>query len=335
MSIKLSICIPTYNRGGYIGSTIESIVTQYNDMVEIIISDNCSTDNTEQVVQQYQQQFKRIYYSIWDKNVGADRNFLKVIELAHGEYCWFMGSDDVVQPYALAHVLMQLDKHPGITGASVNQAIYSNDMVTEIKGVPIASGQLMADRLFKDTDACFSMLGLYFGYLPGQIVKRIIWNEVASTENLEPYYNAFVHVYIVGEMLKKHPNWLYIHKKCVGYRSGNDSFLQEGGLYNRQVIAHANFEKIVNDLFGKKSFVYKKVLFMALSGYMRSDLISFKNKGISYLNQLKLLKLYTNIYWHFTYYWINIIPLFFIPNKLLKIIKICYIRINGNNNGNR
>lgn len=315
--IKLSLCIPTYNRGQFIGETIESIIVQATDEVEIVISDNGSNDNTEELIREYQGKFPRIRYFRWDNNVGADRNFLKVIELATGTYCWFMGSDDRAESGALSHVLDQLDKHTELCGASVNQAIYTPDLNAELKGVPIAGGKLESDLIFNDTEECFSNLGLYFGYLPGQIVNRSLWNKVVKTETLEPYFNAFVHVYVIGRMLKINPNWLYIHKKCVGYRSGNDSFLQEGGVYKRQVIAHASFEKIVRDLFGLGTRTYNEVLLMALTGYMRADLVNFKANGASAGLQLKLFNLYSRIYWRFPFYWFKVFPIFLIPNRFI------------------
>ena len=53
-NIRLSVCIPTYNFGEFIGETLESIVGQATDEVDIIIVDGASTDNTEQVVHQIQ-----------------------------------------------------------------------------------------------------------------------------------------------------------------------------------------------------------------------------------------------------------------------------------------
>lgn len=319
--IKLSLCIPTYNRGRFIGETIESIIGQATDEVEIVVSDNGSSDDTEALIRTYQEKFPRIRYFRWDSNVGADRNFLKVIELATGTYCWFMGSDDRVEPGALQHILSQLDRHPGIAGASVNQAIYSPDLSAELKGVPVAGGRMDSDRVFNDAEECFSFLGLYFGYLPGQVVNRSLWNKIVNAETLDPYFNAFVHVYVMGRMLKANPNWLYIHRKCVGYRSGNDSFLQEGGVYRRQVIAHASFEKIVRDLFGVGTRTYKEVLSMALTGYMRGDLVNFKVNGASVGLQFKLFALYSRFYWRFLYYWLKVFPLFFIPNRVAGLLR--------------
>jgi abequosyltransferase len=329
--MKLSVCIPTYNRGEFIEETIKSVLDQVTDEVEIVISDNGSNDKTEEIIRTYQEIFPRIRYFRWENNVGADRNFLKVIEIAEGEYCWFMSSDDRVEPGAVSHILSQLKRHPGITGLSVNQAIYSPDMRTVISGVQIAGGELNSDRYFSDMDECFSYLGLYFGYLPGQVVNRALWDKIVASENLVPYFNAFVHIYVIGLMLMVKPSWKYVQKECVGYRSGNDSFLQEGGIYTRQVIAHSSFEKIIRDLLGRNSRTYRSILSMGMTGYMRSDLVRFKINGTPAFIQMKLFCLYTKFYWRYSYYWLKVVPLFFIPNRFVVPLRNMYRKSRGGN----
>jgi abequosyltransferase len=91
MSNKLlSICIPTYNRPNYLNETIKSIISQKifietND-IEIIISDNSSDDETENVLNNYLLQYpNKIFYYKNDENIG-DKNFEKVLSLATGLY---------------------------------------------------------------------------------------------------------------------------------------------------------------------------------------------------------------------------------------------------------
>lgn len=85
----LSICIPTYNRCGYLYFTLKSIVDQEifittND-IEIIVSDNCSSDFTEKITKIFMDKFpNKIKYNKNETNLG-DRNFEKVLTLATGE----------------------------------------------------------------------------------------------------------------------------------------------------------------------------------------------------------------------------------------------------------
>lgn len=82
----LSICIPTFNRSEYLKKSIESIVCQkefINGKVEIVISDNASTDNTENVIREFQQKYPNIYYSKNKENI-RDRNYPLVLGKSHG-----------------------------------------------------------------------------------------------------------------------------------------------------------------------------------------------------------------------------------------------------------
>lgn len=86
--IYLSICIPTYNRSTYLCDTIESIISQpeftETDEVEIVISDNCSEDDTETVVKKYTERYpQKIKYSRNAENI-RDKNYEKVLGMGSG-----------------------------------------------------------------------------------------------------------------------------------------------------------------------------------------------------------------------------------------------------------
>ena len=84
--------------------------------MEIVISDNASTDGTEALVTDYKRRHPSIsiVYYRWPQNMGADLNYWKVVELATGEYCWLFGSDDTVPPGAVRKVAEMLNEHSDI-----------------------------------------------------------------------------------------------------------------------------------------------------------------------------------------------------------------------------
>ena len=90
MAPLLSICIPTYNRADLLSDVIESIVKQevfqISDDVEIVICDNCSTDNTAEVAQNFTEKFpNKVFYYKNEKNIGFD-NFERVMSHGNGEF---------------------------------------------------------------------------------------------------------------------------------------------------------------------------------------------------------------------------------------------------------
>lgn len=67
-----------------------------NELVEVVVSDNCSTDNTVQVIKKYKDYFTNFKYSVNESNLGYDLNVLNVVSMATGKYCWYLGDDDVI-----------------------------------------------------------------------------------------------------------------------------------------------------------------------------------------------------------------------------------------------
>lgn len=111
-SIKLSVCIPTYNREQLLKQTIESIIAEIDiKSAEIIVSDNASADNTEAVVKELMTCHPCIKYFKNKQNIGLDENTLECIRKASGQYCWLCSDDDIVLSGAYKKILSVIDKH--------------------------------------------------------------------------------------------------------------------------------------------------------------------------------------------------------------------------------
>lgn len=95
MGDLISIITPTYNSGRFIAETIESVRNQTYQNWEMIIVDDCSTDETKKVVEEYIQQDNRIKYYLLEQNSGAAVARTKAMELASGAYMAFLDSDDL------------------------------------------------------------------------------------------------------------------------------------------------------------------------------------------------------------------------------------------------
>src|SRR5882672_5791002 len=103
--VKLSICIPTYNRAAFIGESLQSIFVQGSEAIEVVVVDGASTDNTAEVVSSFQNNFPNLTYHRGAQNKGVDRDMASAVELARGEYCWLMSSDDSLRPGSIRKML--------------------------------------------------------------------------------------------------------------------------------------------------------------------------------------------------------------------------------------
>ncbi|EEK76128.1 hypothetical protein bcere0009_49760 [Bacillus cereus R309803] len=91
----ISIITPTYNCGKFIEDTIKSVVKQTYQNWEMIIVDDCSSDNTKEIVEKYTSQDNRIKYYVLQENSGAAVARTKAMELSSGSYMAFLDSDDL------------------------------------------------------------------------------------------------------------------------------------------------------------------------------------------------------------------------------------------------
>jgi glycosyltransferase involved in cell wall biosynthesis len=98
--MKISICIPQYNRIAYLVKSLKLIENQEHQDIEVIVSDDRSDDDTVEVITELQKNYKYpLVFSRNETNLGYDRNYRKCIELASGEYCIVIGNDDsIYQP---------------------------------------------------------------------------------------------------------------------------------------------------------------------------------------------------------------------------------------------
>ncbi|HET6993726.1 MAG TPA: glycosyltransferase family 2 protein [Chitinophagaceae bacterium] len=112
----VSIVITSYNRAHWIRQAIESALAQDYPNLEIIISDNCSTDNSDEVIKSYCHD-QRIRYSRNEQNIGMIANFQKAFfELAKGEYIANISSDDyLVNPRFISRAMNIVSKYENIS----------------------------------------------------------------------------------------------------------------------------------------------------------------------------------------------------------------------------
>lgn len=92
---KVSIIMPAYNASRYIIKPIESVINQTHDNWELVIVDDCSTDNTVDVIRNYQKKDSRIQLYQLEQNSGAAVARNHGIEKATGDYLAFLDSDDL------------------------------------------------------------------------------------------------------------------------------------------------------------------------------------------------------------------------------------------------
>lgn len=150
--MKLSILIPTYNRSPYLIKNLELLngfINEINELVgiEIVISNNCSTDNTDIDVNNFILEYPnlKIQYFKQIENLGLEKNALFVLKEAKGEYVMYLGDDDFLEKDYLSGVINHL-KHNKKTNS-----IIPNFIPVDIYGKQIDKGRddEFSNRIYK------------------------------------------------------------------------------------------------------------------------------------------------------------------------------------------
>lgn len=323
-NIKLSICIPTYNRADCLKEALDSLIHQSTNEVEIVISDNASKDNTEEIVNSYRSYFPNLTYYRAEKNQGAGANFLKVIELASGEFCWFLGSDDKIEENGIRTVLSKLKIHPEVSGCCVNINYYDKSLSKIITSKPffkftedtyITDKEVMAEKLFHN-----------LAYLSCVICKKNLWNAVVKETKAEkmllPYQEIYVHLFVLSTMFLQIPRWLYISQACTGKRNDNDSFLNDLGHFERFKVEVLGWYGIVSQLFNKQDPLRRQILNKVISDFVFYIVLDLKiNTDIP---SQTIFKTCYPLYRSSLAFWTLLTPLAFIPSFALKMLRSFY-----------
>lgn len=208
--MRLSICIPTYNRCDLLRETLESVLVQDREGLEIVVCDNASMDGTQALVEEYSTRFRKLTYFRWPENMGFDRNVLKVVEVAHGEYCWLMGDDDHLEPTALDRLFPMLEGNYGL--------IYLNAMTYDA-AMQNPSGPTL--KRFDCSDAGQTLLSLasWITFVSSICVRR-----AGFMSYLDAGYGhvgtGFAHCYPVLNVLMEGHN-LIVEEPALRFRAGN------------------------------------------------------------------------------------------------------------------
>ena len=114
---KISVCIPAYNRPELLTPLLDSILSQKHTNYEIVICEDASPmrEQIRNIVDEYKIKWPGLFhYYENEKNLGYDGNIRNLILKSSGDYCFFMGNDDLMHPEALELVASAIARHENI-----------------------------------------------------------------------------------------------------------------------------------------------------------------------------------------------------------------------------
>jgi abequosyltransferase len=189
--VRLSICIATYNRAGFIGATLDSILDQMQQGVELLVVDGASPDNTREVIASYVVRHPDIRYYREEVNSGVDGDYDKAVSYAHGDYCWLMTDDDLLKHGAVQVVLNAIEGDPDLV--VVNAEVRTADFSTLLTPRFI---QLEQDRFYRSSDmnALFAEAAGALSFIGCVVIRRAVWQ---ARERQRYLGTLFIHVGVI------------------------------------------------------------------------------------------------------------------------------------------
>lgn len=199
----LSICIPTYNRKIYLENCLESIYISRKNCkdfkFEVCISDNGSKDNINKIIKKYSKKLK-IKFHKFKRNYGISSNFLKVVDMAEGEFVWTIGNDDLLLPHSLKKIYKLLNRHKKTDYFFINSYQLSADYLKKYKH-PFSTYKLPRkmerfSKVKKSMSTQFWNLidpEVSFDFLIGtflSLFRRKLWNENVKFVNMKKINNT-------------------------------------------------------------------------------------------------------------------------------------------------
>ena len=253
-AVQLSVCIPVFNFGAFLGETLDSILPQVVPGIEIVVVDGASTDDTPQIVASRMERCTQLRYVRLDRRGGIDADIALSIEHAAGEYCWLFSGDDIMRPHGLERALGWLS-----SGHDVLLCRHSNcdKAMRRLEDHPVLSIHQVLSVDLADADQRCRYLSLavnteaVFSFMGSLVIRREAWRSVPPA--VQFMGSCWGHAARLLSVARHSLKVCYVDEIWLDKRGDNDSFLDRG-LVNRLKLAVDGYLRIGAHYFGADSW---------------------------------------------------------------------------------
>jgi abequosyltransferase len=295
---------------------LQSIWEEREDGLEVVVSDNASSDDTGGVVRRWESRGLHIVYHRWPENVGFDRNSMKVIELASGEYCWALGSDDLVSPGGIRTICSYLRLAP-VKPSLLTFEYLPIDRKRTVLGPPSCIAGVREEDVVVVAESRLSLLQLaeFAGLFSICAVNRKMWNEVARDRKWERFCNGFVHLYMRFRLLHTFGNWAHLTKVCFLSTRVDELASTLKDRPRRLEFDLDGLSSIAGELFqdSMEGKFFRKVEIDLATG----TLYQWTRMGSPFKERVRFLALFLRRYFWRRRTWYFAVPVIFTPSSVL------------------
>ncbi|MBN1381298.1 MAG: glycosyltransferase [Deltaproteobacteria bacterium] len=170
----VSVGLPVYNGGDLLPQAIESILSQDFGDLELIISDNCSNDKTEEVCRHYQAKDKRVRYYRMDETLGVGKNFRNVLGLAEAPFYMWAAHDDLREKTFISTCLLPLYDDPAVALVYTHTRILDgNSSFIGVHQDPFLVNQEDPKERFINIIWGLGMCNAFYGLFRRSVLKKV------------------------------------------------------------------------------------------------------------------------------------------------------------------
>ncbi len=309
--IKLSIAIPTYNRCELLRQTLDSVMCQVNEYVEVIVSDNASIDGTQEMMKEYCNIHNVSYYRN-DENLGMDRNFLTCLQRAKGQYVHLLSDDDILLPGAINKLLYFIE-HENPDYINLNSFTYSTDVFNPCDMKPPRI-QLDEDLITCDKSLFMGYIGVYITYISATVIKR---EHFVQLSNPEKYFGTyFLHAHLVFDMLRNNKSKIVVTKDAYLAAKNNNS-----GGFNLYEVWIKQYKKLLLETAVRNGFdkkLMKRMYVNDVNGFIRDSILKYSVTENTYEMEKRTILFRTT--YMYPSVWVKTYKYAILPGRILKRI---------------
>jgi len=220
----LTIAIPTYNGGKVIGQALDSVLEDIGSLnkgmvVNILVLDNASSDNTMKIVEGFQNKYPDIIrYERNHENIGYDRNINRLFQLSgSSQYVKILADDDALMPGAIGVFLELLNTYPEVDCFQSNFSSYDKDLIKRTCEMSVNNGE---DAYCVEGSKFLGEGEGRYGQVSSLMIKRSSWLQHDVEIGIGTNY---LHVYMTFKIINSGPSYI-ISQPLIKVREGSPNF---------------------------------------------------------------------------------------------------------------
>ncbi len=330
----LAICIPTHHgRAALLARALDSLAAGVSgdERVEVCVSDNASTDETAQVVADFAERVgrDRVRYRRHDLDRGVTANMLSVIEMAEAQWCWFLGSDDIVAPGAVEEVVALVQRHPAAAGATLNRSLVDRRYPSVVHHdrpelLPAEPGR---ERELHGVECVLAELGQLHDFISTQVLDRQVWLEAVRDAGEEGLARGghYPHLVLITLMIRRRPIWVWYPRELVEQRIGASAMFDDRWTFDvagYEVTLLKGRADVWEYLFGRRSTVYRALMRKVWwRQFSLGVLLNMKlSSGFGPSGDLRFLRTLPRYFWWLPEFWATS-PALLAPGWLMRALR--------------